>query len=44
MKSTSGKRLGYFYMNADESVNIDTPMDFETAEILLKKRTGQQNI
>ncbi len=38
LKSTSGKRLGYFFMNPDESVNIDTPMDFELAEAIMRAR------
>ena len=38
LKSTSGKRLGYFFMSPEDSVNIDSPMDFEIAEILLKRR------
>lgn len=37
-KSTSGKRLGYFFMKPEDSVNIDSPMDFEIAEILLRRR------
>ena len=38
LKSTSGKNLGYFFMSQEDSVNIDTPLDFELAEMLLKKR------
>jgi N-acylneuraminate cytidylyltransferase len=37
-KSTSGRRLGFFLMDPGSSVNIDSPLDFEIAEILLKKR------
>lgn len=40
LKSTSGKRLGYFYMSPDDSINIDVPMDFELAELYLKRRKG----
>jgi CMP-N,N'-diacetyllegionaminic acid synthase len=36
--STSGKRLGFFFMKEEDSVNIDHPIDFEIAEILMKKR------
>ena len=39
-KSTSGKKLAYFYMKPEESVNIDHPIDFEFAEFLLQKRLG----
>lgn len=38
LKSTSGKRLGFFHMSLEDSVNIDHPLDFEIAELLLKKR------
>ena len=37
-KSTSGDKLGYFVMSQESAVNIDTPLDFELAELLLKKR------
>ncbi len=36
--STSGKRLGYFEMTLDHSVNIDTELDFRLAEMLLRER------
>lgn len=38
LKSTSGKKVGYFFMKAEDSVNIDSPIDFEVADILMKKR------
>lgn len=38
MKSTSGKKLAYFFMNPEDSVNIDHPIDFELAEVLMRKR------
>ncbi len=38
MKSTSGKRLAYFFMKPEDAVNIDQPIDFELAEFLMKKR------
>lgn len=41
-KSTSGKKLGYFFMKPEDSVNIDTPLDFEIAEVLLQKRVGKE--
>jgi CMP-N-acetylneuraminic acid synthetase len=39
-RSTSGKKLGYFHMSLEDSVNIDHPLDFEIAELLMKKRLG----
>jgi N-acylneuraminate cytidylyltransferase len=41
LKSTSGKRLGYFLMNPEDAINIDNPLDFEMAEILLRRRAGK---
>ena len=38
MKSTSGKKLAYFYMRPEDSVNIDNELDFKLAENILKKR------
>lgn len=38
LKSTSGKKLGYFFMKPEDSVNIDSEIDFLLAEGLLKKR------
>ena len=37
-KSTSGKKLAYFFMPPEDSVNIDHPIDFEIAEFLMRKR------
>ena len=42
MKSTSGKKLVHFFMTAQDSVNIDHPIDFEIAEFLIKKRQGNE--
>ena len=42
MKSTSGKRLGYFFMRPEDAINIDNPLDFEMAEILLRRRLGNK--
>ncbi len=42
LKSTSGKKLAYFFMTPEDSVNIDHPMDFELAELLMKKRGAAQ--
>lgn len=39
-KSTSGKKLAYFFMKPEDSVNIDSLSDFEFAEFLMKKRLG----
>ena len=40
LKSTSGKKLAYFFMKEEDSVNIDTQMDFDIAELYLKKKTN----
>lgn len=37
-KSTSGKNLAYFFMDETSSCNIDSPIDFLTAEQLMKER------
>lgn len=37
-KSTSGKKLAYFFMPHEDSINIDHPIDFEIAEFLMRKR------
>lgn len=36
--STSGRHLGYFFMDPSHSVNIDHPIDFDIAEFLMQKR------
>lgn len=38
--STSGSKLAHFPMSEEDSVNIDYPIDFEIAEILMNKRKG----
>ena len=38
LRSTSGKKLLHFYMPPEESVNIDTDVDFKLAETLLRQR------
>lgn len=40
-KSTSGKKLAYFFMELEDSVNIDHPIDFEIAEFLMSKRQAR---
>ena len=40
LKSTSGKKLTYFFMKPEESVNIDDELDFLLAELLLRQRLG----
>ena len=40
-QSTSGKKVGYFFMAPDDSINIDSSIDFEIAEILMKRRLGE---
>lgn len=37
-KSTSGKKCAYFFMPSERTVNIDSILDFEFAEFLMKKR------
>jgi len=37
LKSTSGKKLAYFFMKPEESINIDTSMDFKMAEVLMEE-------
>ena len=41
-KSTSGKKLGFFFMAPEDSVNIDHPIDFEIAEFLMQKHIKTQ--
>lgn len=43
LKSTSGKKLAYFFMKPEESVNIDQPIDFKIAEILMKERCDKKD-
>ena len=38
LNSTSGKKLAYFFMNPEESINIDSELDFNLAELLMQKR------
>lgn len=40
LKSTSGKKVAYFFMKPGDSINIDNELDFELAEILMRKRLG----
>lgn len=40
LKSTSGPRVAFFYMQPEESVNIDSELDFLLAELLIRKRQG----
>ena len=37
-KSTSGRRVGYFFMEPEDSINIDSELDFLAAETILLKR------
>ncbi len=41
--STSGKKIKYIMMKPEESVNIDSMMDFGMAEVLMKERMTKQN-
>ena len=38
LKSTSGSKVAYFFMKPEDSINIDSALDFEVAEILMRKR------
>lgn len=38
LKSTSGKKLAYFFMKPEESANIDSLMDFKITEVLMEER------
>lgn len=38
LRSTSGRKLAYFFMTPEHSINIDHPLDFEIAEVLMEKR------
>ena len=38
LKSTSGNKLAYFFMDPKDSINIDSEMDFQMAEFLMNKR------
>jgi CMP-N,N'-diacetyllegionaminic acid synthase len=39
--STSGRHTAYFFMKPEDSVNIDYPLDFELAEMIMAKRHKQ---
>ncbi len=41
MKSTSGNKLAYFFMKPEDSINIDSAIDFKLAELLLRRRLGE---
>jgi N-acylneuraminate cytidylyltransferase/CMP-N,N'-diacetyllegionaminic acid synthase len=43
LKSTSGKKLGYFTIPQEELVDIDHTMDFELAEVILRKRLEERS-
>lgn len=38
LKSTSGRRTAYFFMKPEDAVNIDHPIDFALAELLMAER------
>ncbi len=42
-KSLTGKKSKYFFMKTEDSINIDSPIEFELAEILLAKRMNTQD-
>lgn len=37
-RSTSGNKLAYFFMDPEHSMNIDSPLDFKIAELLMRER------
>lgn len=41
LKSTSGRRLAFFWMPEERSVNIDHEIDFQIAETLMNRRSGE---
>jgi len=40
MKSKAGKKLAFFPMRAEDSVNIDDEIDFELAELIMRRRVS----
>ncbi|MEK7067208.1 MAG: acylneuraminate cytidylyltransferase family protein [Patescibacteria group bacterium] len=44
LASTCGNKVAYFFMKPEDSVNIDYEIDFEFAELLMKKRIERKNI
>lgn len=42
LKSTSGNRVGYLFMDASESINIDDEFDLEMAEFFMRRRLAKQ--
>jgi N-acylneuraminate cytidylyltransferase len=38
LKSKAGRRLSFFMMRAEDSVNIDDQVDFDLAELVMKRR------
>jgi N-acylneuraminate cytidylyltransferase len=42
LKSTSGKKLAYFFMEAEEAINIDQEIDFAMAEFFMQQRLRLQ--
>ncbi len=41
--STSGEKVAYFFMEPECSVNIDEPIDFDLAELLLNKKLNSND-
>ncbi len=42
LKSTSGKKVTFFFMQVKESINIDDEIDFEIAEFFMRKRLSEK--
>jgi len=41
MNSITGKKIGYFFMKPEDSINIDYAIDFSLAEFFMEKRQKQ---
>lgn len=42
LNSLSGKRMGYFHMSADRAINIDSLLDFDFADMLMRRRLAEK--
>jgi len=42
LRSTSGKKLAFFFMDGRESINIDDELDFEMAEFFMRRRLREK--
>ena len=44
LKSTSGRKVKYFFMNEEDSVNIDSPVDFLLAEVIMNRMKNKRRL